>query len=740
MMIVNNNNIEQIKRLIEQLKKERSLPVKLYKNLLEKAYPLLSSDDDSIYNLGLSVICHVAESRPKDKFIQQLLYDCIVASRVFLYSEMFEKVEKDFKANISTSFMDLISKEFYTLDTETVLTRDQKRLFDDFQECGRLVVSAPTSFGKSRIISEIIAHNSYRNIAIILPTIALLNETYQKFKELEYLSEYNFIISMAQPISLKKNIFILTPEKMDMILDQHPQLEIDFFTMDEIYKIQDDSERSSIFTHCLYRLSKKGADFYLIGPYFDGFSKEFLKQTGAVFRKYNAEIVQKDIIDIYSLPHNESYTIENMTYKRRKDKDINLFNVLNSLKGQSLIYLGQRGRVEGKAKKIARKREKKYNNELILYIKENIHNEWSLAEFLEKGVAFHHSAIPKHIQTEIVEAFNNNGIDVLVCTSTLTEGVNTSAKNVIIYDNYKGKSDSILNGFDVKNIKGRAGRFLSHFLGRVILLEKVTEEKDREIIEFSYYDNQELQTEATIQIDKEDLVGKNLETRNLAERELNRQNIPLHIIKSNKFIPLFNQVQLINHFRRNQHLLSTFRFTGSMPNKNQLSSMIGLCHQYLFNDRDVNDRTISIGNLQRLTNFYIYRSPLIKDLIREQDGKHIDTKVRTTFYLISHYFEFALPRYLTIFENLFNFVYEEKTKRKEGISLKPLITKLEFGYISKHQIALKEAGVPVNIISKISDRFTDCENINEIRAKVNLDNRVLQGLSEFEVKILKRYI
>jgi helicase len=739
-MKVNKDSILLVENLIEQLKKENTLTFKQYKLLLERAYPLLSSKDDHGYNVGLSVICHVAESKPVDPFIQQLLYDCIIASRVFLYSEMYEKLDESFSGNISTSFMDFISKEFYTLDTETVLTRDQKRLFDDFQNHRRMIVSAPTSFGKSRIISEIIAQNSYQNIAIILPTIALLNETYHKFKVYEYLSDYNYVISMSQPISDGKNIFILTPEKMDMILDQYPHLPIDFFTMDEIYKIQDNDDRGPIFTHCLYRLTKKRADFYLIGPYFDGFSKEFLKQTGAVFRKYNAEIVQKDTIDIHSLQHNESYTIENMTFKRRKDKDINLFNVLQSLKGQSLIYLGQRGRVEGKAKKIAKTRTKNYDIELIAYIRENVHSQWSLAEFLEKGVAFHHSAIPKHIQTEIVEEFNNEKIDILVCTSTLTEGVNTSAKNVIIYDNYKGKSDSFLSGFDVKNIKGRAGRFLAHFLGRVILLEKVTEEKDKGIIEFSYYDNDQLGTEETIQIDKEDLGGENLVKRNLAESELNLQKIPLYIIKANKFIPVSNQVLLINYLRANPQILSELQFKGSMPNKIQLSAMIGICQQFLFSNRDATDRIITIGNLKRLTNFYIFRSPLIKDLIQEQDGKHIDTKVRTTFYLISHYFEFSLPRYLTIFENLFNFVFEERKKRKEGINLKSIITKLEFGYISKHQIALKEAGVPVNIISKISDRFTDCENIDDIRVKIYLNSGILHGLSPFEFKILKKYI
>ncbi|MFS0892382.1 DEAD/DEAH box helicase [Peribacillus frigoritolerans] len=739
-MFVNIEDIAQINILLKELKEKNGLTTKEYKVLLEKSYHLFSEDNDDLYNLGLSVICHIAERKPTDPFIQQLLYDCMVSSRVFLYADMYDKLDNNFIGNIDMSYMDMISKEFYTLNTNTVLTKDQKKLFDDFQEYRRLIVSAPTSFGKSRIISEIIAHNNYKNIAIILPTIALLNETYQKFKETAFLSEYNLINSIAQPISENKNIFILTPEKMDMILDQDPRLKIDFFTMDEIYKIQDDNDRRTIFTHCLYRLTKKSADFYLIGPYFNGFSENFLKETNAVFRKYKAEIVQKDIVDLSIVDYQGKYKIENITYKKLRDKDRNLFNVLKSLKGQSLIYLGQRGRVEGKAKKIAQTKEKKYHNDLIDYIKENIHNNWSLAELLEKGIAFHHSSIPKYIQTEIVEAFNNEQLDILICTTTLTEGVNTSAKNVIIYDNFKGKQDLLLNGFDVKNIKGRAGRFLSHFLGRVIILENLSEEKDKGTIEFSYYDNDNLDTEETIQVDKVDLLGRNLVSRNEVEYQLEQINIPFHLIQSNKFIPVFNQIKLIRYFRDNLNVLSEMIFNGNMPNKSQFSKILQICHQFLFNDRDANDRTMFLGNLIRLTNFYIYRSPLIKDLINNQNGQHIDTKVRNTFYLISHYFEFALPRYLTIFEKLFNFVYEEKTNRKEGINLKPLITKLEFGYINKHQIALREAGIPVNIINKISEKFTNCENIDDIKLKISLNPQLLNMLSSFEMNLLKKYI
>ena len=68
----------------------------------------------------------------------------------------------------------LISLEKNTItleNSETLLSRDQKDLFDLFERERRIVISAPTSFGKSRIVQEIIIHNDYKNIIIVLPTI-----------------------------------------------------------------------------------------------------------------------------------------------------------------------------------------------------------------------------------------------------------------------------------------------------------------------------------------------------------------------------------------------------------------------------------------------------------------------------------------------------------------------------------------------------------------------------------------
>ncbi len=48
-----------------------------------------------------------------------------------------------------------------------------------------LIVSAPTSFGKSLLIEDIVASRKYKNIVIIQPTLALLDETRKKLKNTE---------------------------------------------------------------------------------------------------------------------------------------------------------------------------------------------------------------------------------------------------------------------------------------------------------------------------------------------------------------------------------------------------------------------------------------------------------------------------------------------------------------------------------------------------------------------------
>jgi len=73
---------------------------------------------------------------------------------------------------------------------------------------------------------------------------------------------------------------------------------------------------------------------------------------------------------------------------------------------------------------------------------------------LKKGVGIHHGRLPKYIQREVIKLFNQREIKEIFCTTTIIEGVNTTAKNVIIASSKKARID--LEKFDLLNIEGRS--------------------------------------------------------------------------------------------------------------------------------------------------------------------------------------------------------------------------------------------------------------------------------------------
>ena len=75
--------------------------------------------------------------------------------------------------------------------------------------------------------------------------------------------------------------------------------------------------------------------------------------------------------------------------------------------------------------------------------------------------------LPKHLLSSILELFNNDSIKCIFCTSTIIEGVNTNAQNVIYFDGYKGKQNNKIDYFDYSNIRGRAGRLMKHYIGHI---------------------------------------------------------------------------------------------------------------------------------------------------------------------------------------------------------------------------------------------------------------------------------
>jgi len=103
---------------------------------------------------------------------------------------------------------------------------------------------------------------------------------------------------------------------------------------------------------------------------------------------------------------------------------------------------------------------------IISFIEGNVHRSYSLAEFLKRRIAFHYGNMPDILRTTIEDLARDGIIRFICCTSTLLQGVNLPAKNIVIHKPQKGKGVPMETG-DFWNLAGRAGRLMREYRGNV---------------------------------------------------------------------------------------------------------------------------------------------------------------------------------------------------------------------------------------------------------------------------------
>lgn len=156
-----------------------------------------------------------------------------------------------------------------------------------------IVVSAPTSFGKSLIIEEVIASKKYDNLLIIQPTLALIDETRRKLNKY---NDYNIVVNSKQEMK-DKNIFILTAER---VLEMKSLPQINFLVVDEFYKISNriNDERIDVLNIAIARIMYMNPQILFLTPNIDGISKSFLEKYNINFLNTTFSMVTNEIINI----------------------------------------------------------------------------------------------------------------------------------------------------------------------------------------------------------------------------------------------------------------------------------------------------------------------------------------------------------------------------------------------------------------------------------------------------------
>ena len=464
--------------------------MKDYVNLLLDAVNRYDEDDINSKNRLRDLVCIISEdnSLKNDSLIRELLYTASHKMRIFGYNVQngFYKneilIEQNSSELIYLRNQSIINRYQSKTRSNNILDKSQQDIIEFYQslDVKRMLVSAPTSYGKTFIMREILYLNQerYNNVLLIFPTVALLRENALNMEELVYEKEmsYNVIKSIDNEINiLERNIFVFTPERAMQLLANYPEIKIDFFFYDEMYKIDEDycndemeenddhskknfyreytfldEARAKTFRICLYILSKMVDDYYLAGPNlkkekFGLGMRRYITANNIRVKEITFEPTKRIQVKAYDKIIEEDYA--NLSYLKRpkpekvrskvNDRICDVIRYIEKMGyGATMLYCTTPSKANEYATKLAQNyQERNISNERFLifikHLKRNYNiddsvNEWSFVNVLEKGFGLHHGKMPKYIQKEVLDLFNDGIFDLLFCTSTIVEGVNTN--------------------------------------------------------------------------------------------------------------------------------------------------------------------------------------------------------------------------------------------------------------------------------------------------------------------------
>jgi replicative superfamily II helicase len=359
--------------------------------------------------------------------------------------------------------VDIGNEEPVTLHSE------QSRVLKLLLEGVDLAVSAPTSFGKSMIIDAFIAIKNPTNVVILVPTIALTDETRRRLSK-KFSNSYK-IITTANVELAEKNIFIFPQERAIHYCDKIEHL--DLLVVDEFYKASQefDKERSPALLKAMLKLGASATQRYYLAPNISKLNDNpFTKGMTFLPLDFNTVFLEK-------------YELYKEIKKDAGKKSECLIQILKRKNSKSLIYAGTYSNVD-RISNLLSERTDEVESELLTnfstWLAKNYDPNWKLTALVKKGTGIHTGQLHRSLSQIQVKLFEEEfGLRNIISTSSIIEGVNTSAENVIVWSNKNGQF--LLNDFTYRNIIGRGGRMFKHFVGNIYILEDPPRPSDTQL-------------------------------------------------------------------------------------------------------------------------------------------------------------------------------------------------------------------------------------------------------------------
>jgi hypothetical protein len=477
----------------------------------------------------------------------------------------------------------------------------------------------------------------------------------------------------------------------------------------------------SALNQAFYRLSKGGGQFYLLGPCVrqipDGVEGKFQCH----FFKTNFSTVASDIIHV----------------KLENDFIQKLVDLMEELRNEpTIIYCKSPKSANNVAKELFTafsSSNNKQNLDAADWMRSNFHNEWILAKCVEIGIGLHHGRLPRSLGQFVVRAFNDDKLNTLVCTSTLIEGVNTKAKNVIIFDNKIAHRN--IDFFTFNNIKGRSGRMFKHFIGRVYLFHEQPQE-DLPFVDFPVFSQKEnAPNSLLINLDESDLKDS---SRERLASVINQEDLPIEIMRKHSSIEPENLLNLARRLKNSSVSERHFLAWTGLPTWKQLSLVCELSWQYILGNPTGRIDGVLSGKQLAMKINQLRNNPDIRTRINNElqgNGKYVagspDEAIERVFEFDRNWATFEMPRILRAFSDIRAHVHSRSGDYYFFAG------QLENLFRPAFQVALEEFGLPLQISDKIAGKIGKLDTLDDALNVIR--NLSIDGLnlSAFEQDLLK---
>ncbi len=443
--------------------------------LLAAAVLFLNNENPDVAALGYRIV--VMYSNLTGDYVP--LYDIAIGRGFMPIADSLQSglVAEDETPHFFPEYFSSLLELFQVEDA--VFTQQQLDLGNFFDEhnLNDVTVTAPTSYGKSELISSFCNRNTQSNICVLVPTKALLAQTKQRLLRKRIAGDNRQIITHAEMFQGGDRNFlaVLTQERLLRFFIKHPDTNFDFVFVDEAHNLLGKDSRALLLAKViiLQKQRNPAARFKYLTPflvdqknlqlrYAEIDPKDYkVEESLKTERFYVVDCREGEAIQLYDQYFDEFVQCGEGTFddelelilQKAAKKNIIFFNLPKKIEQFMRAFLPRHDSVESDS--VAR---------VCASISDFLHSEYLLVEGLRKGILYHHGSVPDIVKLYIERAYTDiPEIRHIVCNSTLLEGVNIPAEKMFILENKKGPRN--LSKSEFRNLVGRVCRFNEIFNG-----------------------------------------------------------------------------------------------------------------------------------------------------------------------------------------------------------------------------------------------------------------------------------